>query len=76
MELGRRLSLLALRNEYDQNIVSSGPKYRSAQIIADKVLLKFTDVGSGLMSKKSLWLVLLLQRQICLGKCSYFIGHK
>lgn len=53
MELGRRLSLLALRNEYAQDIVASGPKYQSAQIIANKIVLKFTEVGSGLTAKNN-----------------------
>ncbi|TRX53865.1 sialate O-acetylesterase [Thalassomonas sp. M1454] len=48
MELGRRLSLLALKNEYNQDVVSSGPSYQSAEVMDSKIKLKFSDVGSGL----------------------------
>ncbi|MDG2392952.1 MAG: sialate O-acetylesterase [Thalassotalea sp.] len=48
MELGRRLSLLALKNEYNKNVVSSGPSYQSAEVVGSTIKLKFTEVGSGL----------------------------
>jgi sialate O-acetylesterase len=48
MELGRRLSLLALKNEYNQDLVASGPSYQSAKINGNKVMLTFSEVGSGL----------------------------
>lgn len=48
MELGRRLSLLALKNEYNQDVVSSGPSYQSAEVVGSTIKLKFTEVGSGL----------------------------
>lgn len=50
MELGRRLSLFALKNEYNHDIVASGPKYQSVIINKNKMLLTFSSVGSGLVT--------------------------
>ncbi len=48
MELGRRLSLFALKNEYNRDIIASGPKFQSAEIKGNKMILTFSEVGSGL----------------------------
>jgi len=53
-EVGRRLALLALANTYGKNIVCSGPIYKSMEIKDNRVILLFSFVGSGFISKESL----------------------
>jgi sialate O-acetylesterase len=47
-DVGYRLALLALKNTYGRDIVGSGPRYQSSKIEQDKIILTFTEVGSGL----------------------------
>ena len=50
MEVGKRLALWALKNDYKQKLpVCSGPLYQSHKIKGDKVIIKFNSAGSGLM---------------------------
>ena len=49
-EIGRRLALLALANDYHQSIVSSGPVFRSMTVKGKTIILTFTSTGSGLVS--------------------------
>ena len=48
--VGDRLALAAEKMVYGENIVSSGPVYQSAAIDGNKIIISFTDVGSGLIS--------------------------
>jgi sialate O-acetylesterase len=51
-DLGYRLALAAQKAGYgDNKIVYSGPLYSSMTIRGDRVLLKFTNVGSGLVAR-------------------------
>ena len=51
-DVGRRLALAAQRVAYgDDNVVSSGPIYQSMNVEGDKVVLTFTNTGSGLVAK-------------------------
>lgn len=51
MDVGKRLALWALKNDYKQNLSAcSGPLYQSHTINGDKVIVKFDSTGSGLMS--------------------------
>jgi sialate O-acetylesterase len=51
MDVGKRLALWALKNDYKQNLSAcSGPLYQSHTIKGDKVIVKFDSTGSGLMS--------------------------
>jgi sialate O-acetylesterase len=51
-EVGRRLALWALAKDYGkQNLVYSGPIYKSMNIQGCRVTLSFDYVGSGLMAK-------------------------
>ena len=43
-----RLVLLAKAIAYDEDIVYSGPLYKSHEIIGNKVVVEFTHTGSGL----------------------------
>jgi sialate O-acetylesterase len=53
MDVGKRLALLALKNDYHfDNIVCSGPLYKSHKIENGKVEIIFDNVGSGLMVGK------------------------
>jgi sialate O-acetylesterase len=51
-EVGRRLSLLALYNDYGKkNLVISGPVYKSMKKEGNKIILTFDNTGSGLKSR-------------------------
>ena len=51
MEVGRRLSLWALKHDYGQPVaVCSGPLYRSHRIEGNEVVITFDSVGAGLMT--------------------------
>jgi sialate O-acetylesterase len=52
-EVGRRLALAALHIAYGQQVVYSGPIYRSMSVESDEVRLKFDHVDGGLMAKGS-----------------------
>lgn len=47
-DVGERLALAAEKIAYYENIVCSGPIYQSQTIEGNKIVLSFTDVGSGL----------------------------
>lgn len=49
--VGHRLALAAQSVAYHDNVVHSGPTYKSMQIKGDKIYLKFNHVGAGLVSK-------------------------
>lgn len=52
-DLGYRLALAAQKVGYgEEQIVYSGPVYSSMTIEGNKILLKFSNVGSGLIAKK------------------------
>lgn len=50
-DVGLRLALIALNKTYGQEIVYSGPVYKSVNITGNKVILDFDHTGSGLMVK-------------------------
>ena len=50
-EVGRRLALIALATEYGQPGEYSGPLYDSMTVDGNKIRLKFTHVGGGLVVK-------------------------
>jgi sialate O-acetylesterase len=48
-DVGKRLALAAQKSAYrEKGIISSGPIYKSMKIKKDKIVLSFSDVGSGL----------------------------
>ena len=49
-EVGDRLALAAEKIAYDENIVYSGPVFQSSTIEGNKIILSFTNVGSGLIT--------------------------
>jgi len=49
-DVGRRLAAIALNKNYNQKIIYSGPKYESIEKKDSKIILNFTDIGSGLMT--------------------------
>lgn len=51
-DVGKRLALWALANDYGRKIVYSGPLYKSMKVEGDKVRLSFDSVGGGLMIGK------------------------
>ena len=51
-DVGRRLALAARRLAYgNKNIVASGPIYQSMKIEKNKIILSFTNTGTGLLAK-------------------------
>ncbi len=50
-DVGERLALAAQKMAYQENIVYSGPIYQSHQINQHKIVLSFSHVGKGLISK-------------------------
>ena len=49
-DVGKRLALGALKLAYGEDIVHSGPIYKSSKIEGNKVIISFDFVGSGLIS--------------------------
>ena len=52
-EVGRRLALIALATTYGKGGVYSGPTYESKAVDNDKVRIKFSNVGGGLIGAPS-----------------------
>lgn len=50
-DVGKRLALAAEKIAYKQNIVYSGPLYQSMKIDGHKIVISFTNMGSGLIAK-------------------------
>lgn len=50
IDIGERLALWALAKEHKQDIVYSGPLYKSMKVEGDKIRLFFAHVGGGLKS--------------------------
>ncbi|SNR58970.1 sialate O-acetylesterase [Lutibacter flavus] len=48
--VGKRLALGALKFAYGENIVHSGPIFKSSEIYGTKIIISFDSVGSGLIS--------------------------
>ncbi|MFT5127288.1 MAG: sialate O-acetylesterase [Rhodothermales bacterium] len=51
-DVGKRLALCALAKDYGQELVYSGPLYKSMSIEGDKIRLHFNHIGGGLMTGK------------------------
>jgi sialate O-acetylesterase len=50
--VGKRLAIVARKVTYgEKNLVASGPHYESMQVQGNKMVLRFTSVGSGLVAK-------------------------
>lgn len=51
LDVGRRLALVAAKVAYGEDIVHSGPTYQSMKVEGDRVRIKYSSVGSGLLIK-------------------------
>lgn len=49
-DVGERLALAALKLSFNENIVHSGPIYQSSAIDGNKIIINFTNTGSGLIT--------------------------
>jgi sialate O-acetylesterase len=49
--VGERLALAARVKAYGEKILFSGPAFQSLEIKGDKAIVRFSDIGSGLMAK-------------------------
>ena len=49
-DVGKRLALLALDNDYNFNLASSGPLYKNHEILKNYIQVDFENKGSGLVS--------------------------
>lgn len=47
-EVGRRLALMAQKKAYRQNVVASGPMYKTYVAKGNNIIISFTDTGLGL----------------------------
>ena len=52
-EVGRRLSLTAMKLAYGEHLIYSGPMYRSMLVERNKCLLSFEHTGDGLVAKQA-----------------------
>lgn len=50
-DVGRRLALWALGETYDEDVIYSGPIYKSMKARGNKIVLSFDHIGGGLMAK-------------------------
>ena len=51
--VGNRLADLALANDYDKNIVASGPLFKNIKNDGNKLIVQFESIGSGLLAHKN-----------------------
>ena len=51
LDVGKRLAAVALNKTYGKGNVFSGPSYQSFKADGDKIILSFTNTGSGLSAK-------------------------
>jgi sialate O-acetylesterase len=51
LDVGRRLALQARAVAYKDKVVASGPLYRSVKKKRNKLVIRFSDIGGGLVSK-------------------------
>ncbi|MEM9327977.1 MAG: sialate O-acetylesterase [Bacteroidota bacterium] len=51
-EVGRRLALWALAEDYDQSVVASGPLFQSAEVKDGVVIVSFDYLANGLMANE------------------------
>jgi len=47
-DVGKRLAAIALKNVYKQNIICTGPTFKSMEIQGNKIVVSFENLGSGL----------------------------
>lgn len=52
-DVGIRLALIALKNDYQKKLVASGPLYKSFQIEKNTIRVRFSDIGSGLKAGRN-----------------------
>src|SRR4029077_9781302 len=52
-EVGERLALWALAKTYGEHIVYSGPIYESATVDGNQMVVRFSNVGGGLIARDS-----------------------
>jgi sialate O-acetylesterase len=50
-DVGKRLALAALHDTYGQEVVYSGPAFKSMQVDGDRAVVSFDPMGSGLLVK-------------------------
>jgi sialate O-acetylesterase len=48
-DVGARLALVARRVAYGDNVLASGPRYRSHVVRGDTIVVSFNDIGAGLV---------------------------
>jgi sialate O-acetylesterase len=49
-DVGERLALAAEKIAYGENIIYSGPIYQSSKVEGNKIIISFTNTGSGLIT--------------------------
>ncbi len=51
LDVGKRLSAIALNKVYAQNNIFSGPTYHSMKVEGNRIRISFNNIGSGLLAK-------------------------
>lgn len=51
LDVGKRLAIVARKVAYGENLVYSGPTFKSSKIEGDKIRISFDNIGSGLFIK-------------------------
>jgi sialate O-acetylesterase len=50
-DVGKRLALVAMKVAYKDNVQASGPMYQGMASMGDQLAVRFTEIGSGLITK-------------------------
>ena len=56
IDVGQRLALVARKKVYGENLVASGPLFQDFKIEGEKVRVRFTETGGGLVIGQQPWL--------------------
>lgn len=49
--VGERLALAAFKTAYREDLVYSGPRFQAATVVGDSIVVSFTHIGSGLITR-------------------------
>jgi sialate O-acetylesterase len=52
-DVGKRLALNALSLVYGQNVVCTGPRFKSMTVEGNKIRVRLSDIGSGMITKNN-----------------------
>lgn len=50
-DVGERLALASFKVAYKESIIHSGPIFKAAEVLGNKIQISFTEIGSGLIAR-------------------------